>query len=266
MKYALVNGKKREAKTGLKGKCPSCNSEMIPNCGEIKVYHWAHKGQKNCDPWWENETLWHRVWKDNYPKNYQEVVHLDEDSGEKHIADVKTTDGLVIEFQHSYIKMEESKSREMFYKKMIWVVDGTRLKRDFKRFLNGINDVQSTNKKGVYIMHFPEECFPKTWVNSSVPVIFDFLGIIDKQGFHDTKDILRSMLYVLLPKGKRDSSLLIQIDRTRFIKGTLDGTLFFKEPKKSAPNIQQSVQPRTRRELKYYFDPKKGKMVRKWRF
>jgi len=266
MKYALVDGEKREAKTGLKGLCPSCQSQMIPRCGDLRDDHWAHKGKRQCDPWWENETRWHRAWKNNYPKNSQEVVHFDQDSGEKHIADVKTLDGLIIEFQHSYIKAEESKSRELFYKKMLWVVDGTRLKRDFKRFLKGINNVHSTNKKGVYILHFPVECFPKTWLNSSVPVIFDFMGTIDKPDFIDAKDILRSMLYMLLPKANSDSRVLIQIDRASFIKGTLDGTLFFKEPKQPTPDIQRRVQPRVRREPTHYYDPKKGKMVRKWRF
>jgi hypothetical protein len=50
----------------------------------------------------ENETEWHRAWKDQFPPEWQEIVHLAGD-GERHIADVKTGDGWVIEFQHSYI-------------------------------------------------------------------------------------------------------------------------------------------------------------------
>jgi hypothetical protein len=43
-------------------------------------------------------------------KSWQEIVHRS-DSGEKHIADVKTDHGWVIEFQHSYLNPEERRSR-----------------------------------------------------------------------------------------------------------------------------------------------------------
>ncbi len=43
---------------------------------------------------------------------------------------MKTGDDWVIEFQHSYIKPEERRSREAFYPKLVWVVDGLRRKRD----------------------------------------------------------------------------------------------------------------------------------------
>ena len=267
MKYALVNGEKREASKdlkGLKGYCINCNANMILKCGNDRADHWAHKIRK-CDHWWENETDWHRSWKDYYPKDFQEVVHFDEQSGEKHIADVKTSDGLVIEFQHSFIKPEESKSRELFYKNMIWLVDGTRLSRDFKRFVNGVAYAHRTNRKGVYILHFPEECFPKSWLNSSVPVIFDFLGSMGKNDFIEAEDALRTELYILLPKANNDSRILIQLDRSSFIKGTLDGTLFPERPKQPIKKAQPSLRPKMRREPTHYYDPRKGKMVRRRR-
>ena len=123
MKYAIVNGERSEARRGLAGECPACSSEMIAKCGEIYAHHWAHKGRRNCDAWWENETEWHRAWKNLFPTDWQEIVHRADD-GEKHIADVQTEDGWTIEFQHSLIKPEERVSREEFYEKMIWVVDG----------------------------------------------------------------------------------------------------------------------------------------------
>ena len=83
MKYAIVNNEKVEATKGAKGVCPSCGSDLIAKCGELKVNHWSHKGNRNCDPWWENETEWHRSWKGYFPKEWQEVVHFDE-SDEKH--------------------------------------------------------------------------------------------------------------------------------------------------------------------------------------
>ena len=47
MKFALINGDKAEATKGAKGFCPSCGSELIAKCGEVKVNHWAHKGNRN---------------------------------------------------------------------------------------------------------------------------------------------------------------------------------------------------------------------------
>ncbi|MCZ4410536.1 competence protein CoiA family protein [Cryomorphaceae bacterium 1068] len=173
MKYALINGEKTEAANGSRGFCPSCGSELIAKCGEVKINHWAHKGKRNCDPWWENETEWHRNWKNKFPEEWQEEIHTDPKSGEKHIADVRAKDGLVLEFQHSYIKPEEQRSREAFYKRMVWIVDGTRLKRDFPRFLKGMKDAM-TVKERIYSTDFPEEVFPKAWVESEVPVILDF--------------------------------------------------------------------------------------------
>ena len=135
MKYALINNIRTEAAKGAKGICPVCGSDVIAKCGDVKLHHWAHKGIRNCDPWWENETEWHRAWKDNFNPDWQEKILRDAPSGEKHIADLRTSHGLVIEFQHSHIDPQERAKREDFYKYMIWVVDGTRLKRDYPRFL-----------------------------------------------------------------------------------------------------------------------------------
>ena len=102
---------------------------MIAKCGDQRVWHWAHRGVRVCDPWWEPETEWHRAWKNEFPADWQEAIHFAQ-TGEKHVADVKTQSGMVIEFQHSFLKTEERMSREAFYRKMVWVVDGRRRKRD----------------------------------------------------------------------------------------------------------------------------------------
>ncbi len=118
MKFALVNGQRQEGEPNLSGECPGCGRPMVAKCGEVRLRHWAHKGRLLCDPWWENETEWHRAWKDQFPADWQEFVHLAGD-GERHIADVKTGDGWVIEFQHSHMNPEERRSREAFYPKLI---------------------------------------------------------------------------------------------------------------------------------------------------
>ena len=103
MKFAVVEGERREeAQPGRSGKCPVCGAEVIAKCGEVKVWHWAHRGRRTCDPWWEHETKWHRDWKNQFPRDWQEKIQRSE-NGEKHIADVKTDRGEVLEFQHSFL-------------------------------------------------------------------------------------------------------------------------------------------------------------------
>jgi hypothetical protein len=94
MRFALVNGQKTEPQPKLQGLCTNCQGEMIAKCGRVKIWHWAHKSKLSCDPWWENETEWHRAWKNNFPAEWQEISNIDPVTGEKHIADVKTPYGL----------------------------------------------------------------------------------------------------------------------------------------------------------------------------
>ena len=61
MRFALLNDEKIEAQKGIKNAvCQFCGKIVIPKCGQVKIHHWAHKTKENCDPWWENETEWHR--------------------------------------------------------------------------------------------------------------------------------------------------------------------------------------------------------------
>jgi hypothetical protein len=175
MKYALIDGEKIEPTPGGVALCQCCGSDVVAKCGKQRVWHWAHKSKTNCDRWWEPETEWHRNWKDNFPKEWQEVVHF-APNGEKHVADVKTPSGLVIEFQHSPISPEEQKAREDFYGDMLWIVDGTRLKRDKTRFEDDFRwhgFYYQWHKATPHIA-----VFPKQWVNCGSTVYFDF-------GYHD---------------------------------------------------------------------------------
>lgn len=176
MKFALINGQRQEAQPNLSGQCPSCGQSLIAKCGEIKLWHWAHKGRRTCDPWWENESKWHRTWKGLFPADWQEVVHQ-ANNGEKHIADVKTTHGWVIEFQHSRINPEERRSRNFFYQKLIWVVDGTRRKRDRAQFSNALNDGRLIRSDLPIRRVFCEGCaLLQEWKDCNAPVFFDFGG------------------------------------------------------------------------------------------
>jgi hypothetical protein len=217
MKFALVNNNRIEATKGARGVCPHCNSKVIAKCGKLKVNHWAHKRSRNCDSWWEPETDWHRLWKGRFPVGWQEVSFEDEKTGEKHIADVFTEHDLVIEFQHSHIKAEEQMSRENFYKNMVWVVDGTRLKSDFPRFEKA--NRRKTNRRHIFGVWLENNCFPHAWLDRKTPVIFDFLGT-DKLG---AKNDLRKNLYCLFPQTLGEHRIFAEITRTAFIKSIIDG-------------------------------------------
>jgi hypothetical protein len=219
MKFALVNNIRTEATKGAKGICPGCGSELIARCGEHKINHWAHKGHRTCDPWWEPETEWHRSWKNNYPDDWQEIPLPDEKTGEKHISDVCTSHNLVIEFQHSHIDPHERTAREKFYKNMVWVVDGTRLKRDYPRFLKGRKDLHKSDKQGIYLVDYLDELFPANWLQSSVPVIFDFRGLETINDINDN----RHYLYCLFHERVGRYSILAEISRKAFLKTTIDG-------------------------------------------
>jgi len=109
--------------------CQCCSEYLIAKCGQIRINHWAHKNKESCDKWWENETQWHRNWKNEFPKDWQEIIKTDLSSGEKHIADIfNPNKNLVIEFQNSPISVDEILSRENFYNKMIWVINAHNFK------------------------------------------------------------------------------------------------------------------------------------------
>jgi hypothetical protein len=269
MKYALVNNEKTEAKKGLNGICPICASELTAKCGEYKVNHWAHKKSRNCDPWWEPETEWHRNWKNNYPAEWQEFLFTDQSTNEKHIADVHTSHNLVIEFQHSNISPNEQKSRESFYKNMIWIVDGTRLKRDFPRFSKSIKYFKKSRVQDHFFVDKIEEVLPENWLNSSVPVLFDFKGL---NVLKDNTD-LRQYLYCLFPMRMWGYSVIVVIPRKEFIITTINGDWIKRSQnfiesfnQKLVQPIQDQVQIKKQVESAYSVDMKKGKIIKKRRF
>lgn len=212
MQFALIDGVRRSAEPKREGSCPSCGASVISKCGTKKIWHWAHRGERSCDPWWEPETEWHRNWKNHFPVEWQEQIGRDE-TGEKHIADVRTPQGLVIEFQHSHLDPVERAARERYYGNMVWVVDGTRLKRDFPRFHKGMGDAMRTALAGVLHTQFPDECFPRSWLECAAPVFFDF-GPGDGEYEQDP----RHKLWCLLPGRNSDDALFGGFPRVTFVE------------------------------------------------
>jgi hypothetical protein len=192
---------------------------MVAKCGNVRVWHWAHLGRRTCDHWWETETEWHRAWKNQFPSECQEVIHWDE-SGEKHIADVRTEDGRVIEFQHSYLKVEERQAREAFYRPMYWVVDGLRRSRDRSQFFDVLSRARVVCGKPL-TLSIPrvEGALLRDWAGSRVPVFFDFGEINDLEnvfGFGTP------VLWRLDPNGTNGWRHLVPIQRDSFAEAFLE--------------------------------------------
>ncbi|WP_044420291.1 competence protein CoiA [Pseudomonas syringae group genomosp. 3] len=135
MKLALFEGQRHAPAPGLQGQCPSCGAPVTAKCGNYKIWHWAHKTREHCDPWWESEGEWHRGWKDRFPQEWQEIPHQSS-TGERHVADIRTPAGLIIEFQRSTIHPDEVLARQNYYGKMIWVIDGCKNEFDPINFSN----------------------------------------------------------------------------------------------------------------------------------
>lgn len=174
MRLALVDGARAEPAPNLRGKCCLCGDDMIAKCGHYVRWHWAHKARITCDPWREPETDWHRYWKDAFPVDCQEVVHVDDMTHEKHIADVKTPGGFVVEVQHSPIADHERLSRERFYKSMIWIVDARHLDGWF--YLGLSRNLASCCPMMYQIEWWGPSRLLEKWSNAGVHVYFDVMN------------------------------------------------------------------------------------------
>ena len=237
MQLAIIDGQRRDAQPGLSGECPMCGAITIAKCGEKNIWHWSHKGKRNCDRWWKNETEWHCDWKNHFPVEWQEVVRLADD-GEKHIADVKTDQDWVIEFQHSYINPEERRSREAFYENMVWVVDGRRRKNDLKQFMEAVRGGIPIIQKPLLLKVRPLDCrLVAEWSTSPVPVIFDFGDEIQPHGF-----------WFLVPMGLDNTAYLFLVGKKDFIgwhcKGDFNPQVLIDELKSLVQKRERAVKAR----------------------
>jgi competence protein CoiA len=155
-----------------------------------------------------------RAWKNEFPTDWQEVIHI-APSGEKHVADVKTNIGTVIEFQHSFLNSGERLSREAFYRKMVWVVDGRRRKRDAAQLQKCIGPCVYARPPLILHVTNHEECaLLRDWASSSVPVYFD-LGIRENSG--------TPVLWRLDPISRIGRVYLTPVSRESFLKVHREG-------------------------------------------
>ncbi len=158
MKYAeTASGEKIEAVKGIEAFCPVCREPVLARCGQIKIHHWAHEADLDCDSWTEPETEWHRGWK-----TYFDPLLVEVPMG-PHRADIRNGAGLVIELQNSNISPAEIREREMFYGSMVWVVNAE-LFAD-RLFL--------TKRMGPDIFAFKWKHMRSSWLHARKPVYLD---------------------------------------------------------------------------------------------
>ncbi len=160
MLYALnnvTNGDKIEATPKAEGFCPECNQTMVPKCGDIKIWHWAHRQnlKHNCD--YGGETEWHLDWKKRV--NKKELVEVKKGN---HRADIVTRDDTVIELQHSSIDTRTILDREEAYNKIVWILHSDR------------NSIRFRLKEYGYSFYWVYA--RRSFGISSAPIILDFVS------------------------------------------------------------------------------------------
>lgn len=156
MQIAIDNQNRRMlAVTGEFAICPCCHSSVKAYCGETNIFHWRHVNRADCDTWYEPESEWHINWKNEFPINWREIV-INKDSI-IHRADILTSNGFVLELQNSSISAETIREREVFYNRMVWLINCTRYKNNIKT--NSLLKVKLNEHRdeNAYIFHYDPE-------------------------------------------------------------------------------------------------------------
>ena len=217
MHFALLDGVRVEPEKGLDGViCPICRQPVRARCGEVRVKHWAHKSVIDCDLWKESETTWHREWKNHFG-DLQEQMH--EKDGVRHMADVKTSDGTIVEFRHSTIDTEGIRTREAFFgETMFWVADCMAESKKL-RFYDNLSSARKldfcADETEVWSISDPERVFPRRWVESRRFVFFDF-G--------------EPLLWCLFPRNEKARwGVFIHVSKNAFVAMVKNGYAKFRE-------------------------------------
>ena len=135
MKFAMVGNERVEAAPKKEAVCPLCLEKVISKCGNINI--------------------WHLSWKNEFPKEQQEVTI------KPHRADIQNKEAVVIELQNSPISIEGIKEREIFYNTMIWLING-------ETFAKGLN---LRKKDKIYTFRWKNPS--KAWWNCKKPLYID---------------------------------------------------------------------------------------------
>lgn len=206
------------------GVCPLCGGELVARKGDQRNDHWAHINGRKCDAWYEPKGEWHRCWQGRFPKEWQEVgISREGSEPERHIADIKTSDDWVIEFQYSHIDTADIGRREQFYGNMVWVVSGTRRVYDKPRADLLLNrSFVSEDVPFPYVSFSPNPFydepgfFSRYWMDRDKLVFFDFEGTFDKPSSEND-------LYCLLPGLVERQRIVVRVPQKDFVEGFKSG-------------------------------------------
>lgn len=80
--------------------------------------HWRLQ-EGNYDGWAFPDGVWNLEWKLKFPKTLVEISV--QGNTEKHVADVRTNTGLVLNFQARSLDEKQLKQREVFFGQMLWI-------------------------------------------------------------------------------------------------------------------------------------------------
>jgi len=116
------------ARPGLYAVCPGCQKDVIPRCGDFKIWHWAHKAgicKYDSEPY----TAWHLEWQEKALNAGMEIEKIF-DPSQRYRADIyDPKKNIVTEVQHSPITMETIVDRCLFYDskgiEIRWIFDFT---------------------------------------------------------------------------------------------------------------------------------------------
>lgn len=219
MRVALVDGVRALAAPSLNAVCPICKGLVIARCGAVRVHHWAHRSERDCDHWWEPRTPWHVDWQDKFPLEWQEIVRTGA-SRKQHRADVHTPHGLTLEFQWSHLAAAMIASREAFYGYMVWVVAGARVPGNVRRLKEKLASLRPIHEDQAFLVRHPDEVFDRKWIACTKPVFFDFAGF--KAALPETTRLIEP-LWCLMPDRAGDEALVIKVEREEFVRAALRG-------------------------------------------
>jgi|GEM_PF-751246 len=200
MLYAIRDNEKIEPSPRAKGLCPYCERIVRARCGEIYTWHWAHTKAESCEGWWEPESEWHRQWKKLFPKDNVEVVIVK--NGIKHIADILTDGGVVIELQNSSIQSTVIKRRESFYgERMLWVINGIGFKHNFYISTSAIdldrNYIRPNDS--LFNIQLEKSRIPKNLVKASLTMAVKLNGLCQEEKL---EKVLHGLEFEYLPDKK----------------------------------------------------------------
>lgn len=223
-RFAIVNGVRldiEDAQRAQHGSCPLCGSRLVAKKGPQKAHHWCHIGKNNlCDDWYQPKGPWHLYWQNKFPKEMQEVI-IQKDSL-KHIADIKTNMGIVLEVQYSPMTASEARKREEFYGTMMWVVSMAERERH-RNFLEEFEKQKKrlcqTNQSLWSLKKEFEKVLPSAWVSSNKFIWLDCHGtMLNPESDED--------LICIAPKVKDDAfRICAQVNRDKFVSMCFDGSI-----------------------------------------